>query len=105
MTLPLSYSRISILDLRFPIPSLPPPQTGCPDPTVRAPTLNPKSKIENPKSAGGQGRVRTSVDRKGRQIYSLLLLTAQPPVRFGFFTGTATRAGARFRLAPEIEFI
>ena len=30
---------------------------------------------------GGQGRIRTSVDRMGRQIYSLLLLTAQPPVR------------------------
>ncbi len=33
--------------------------------------------------SGGQGRVRTSVDHMGRQIYSLLLLTAQPPVRFG----------------------
>ena len=33
---------------------------------------------------GGQGRVRTSVDRMGRQIYSLLLLTAQPPVRNSF---------------------
>ena len=33
---------------------------------------------------GGQGRVRTSVDRMGRQIYSLLLLTAQPPVRNWF---------------------
>jgi hypothetical protein len=32
-------------------------------------------------SSGGQGRVRTSVDRRGRQIYSLLLLTTQPPVR------------------------
>ena len=32
-------------------------------------------------STGGQGRIRTSVDRMGRQIYSLLLLTAQPPVR------------------------
>ena len=34
-------------------------------------------------SPGGQGRIRTSVDRKGRQVYSLLLLTAQPPVRHG----------------------
>ena len=33
---------------------------------------------------GGQGRVRTSVDRMGRQIYSLLLLTTQPPVRNSF---------------------
>ena len=35
-------------------------------------------------ASGGQGRVRTSVDRKGRQIYSLLLLTTQPPVRNSF---------------------
>ena len=34
--------------------------------------------------SGGQGRVRTSVDRMGRQIYSLLLLTTQPPVRNSF---------------------
>jgi hypothetical protein len=40
-----------------------------------------KSAIINRKSAGGQGRVRTSVGHMGRQIYSLLLLTAQPPVR------------------------
>ena len=33
--------------------------------------------------SGGQGRIRTSVDHKGRQIYSLLLLTAQPPVQVG----------------------
>ena len=30
---------------------------------------------------GGQGRIRTSVARKGRQIYSLLPLTTRPPVR------------------------
>ena len=30
---------------------------------------------------GGQGRIRTSVARKGRQIYSLLVLAAHPPVR------------------------
>ena len=29
----------------------------------------------------GQGRIRTSVARKERQIYSLLPLTARPPVR------------------------
>ena len=33
---------------------------------------------------GGQGRVRTSVGHKGRQIYSLLLLTTQPPVHVEF---------------------
>ena len=31
---------------------------------------------------GGQGRIRTSVARKERQIYSLLPLTTRPPVRF-----------------------
>src|SRR5450432_2240816 len=30
---------------------------------------------------GGQGRIRTSVARKERQIYSLLPLTTRPPVR------------------------
>jgi hypothetical protein len=38
------------------------------------------SLITNHCIPGGQGRIRTSVDRMGRQIYSLLLLTAQPPV-------------------------
>ena len=39
---------------------------------------------------GGQGRVRTSVGHMGRQIYSLLLLTTQPPVR----TNLQGQAGA-----------
>ena len=46
--------------------------------------------------SGGQGRVRTSVDRMGRQIYSLLLLTAQPPVRNSFPHALA-RTGTPFR--------
>ena len=46
--------------------------------------------------SGGQGRVRTSVDRMGRQIYSLLLLTAQPPVR-NWFPCALARAGTPFR--------
>ena len=33
------------------------------------------------KTNGGQGRIRTSVARKERQIYSLLPLTTRPPVR------------------------
>src|SRR5215475_12731324 len=33
------------------------------------------------KLPSGQGRIRTSVARKERQIYSLLPLTARPPVR------------------------
>ncbi len=44
--------------------------------------LNPKSEIQNRKSThGGQGRIRTPVARKERQVYSLLPLTARPPVR------------------------
>ena len=35
---------------------------------------------ESQPKAGGQGRIRTSVARKGRQIYSLLPLAARPPV-------------------------
>ena len=33
--------------------------------------------------AGGRGRIRTSVARKERQIYSLLVLTTHPPVPRG----------------------
>ena len=33
------------------------------------------------KITGAQGRIRTSVARKERQIYSLLPLTTRPPVR------------------------
>jgi hypothetical protein len=32
-------------------------------------------------NSGGRGRIRTSVARKERQIYSLLPLAARPPVR------------------------
>jgi hypothetical protein len=34
-------------------------------------------------SSGGRGRIRTSVARKERQIYSLLVLATHPPVRTG----------------------
>ena len=44
---------------------------------------------------GGQGRVRTSVGHMGRQIYSLLLLTAQPPVRKLEMKTAQTLAGSR----------
>ena len=30
---------------------------------------------------GGRGRIRTSVARKERQVYSLLVLTTHPPVQ------------------------
>jgi hypothetical protein len=46
---------------------------------AREAARNRQSSIVN--DPGGQGRVRTSVGHMGRQIYSLLLLTAQPPVR------------------------
>jgi hypothetical protein len=45
---------------------------------------------------GGRGRIRTSVARKERQIYSLLVLATHPPVR----TGKAVlRSNARTRLS------
>ena len=34
---------------------------------------------------GGQGRIRTFVPRKEGQIYSLLALTAHPPVQLSEF--------------------
>ena len=34
-------------------------------------------------AGGGRGRIRTSVARKERQIYSLLVLATHPPVRAG----------------------
>ncbi len=46
--------------------------------------LSPADEVALSFEPGGQGRIRTSVDRMGRQIYSLLLLTAQPPVRIRF---------------------
>ena len=46
--------------------------------------------------SGGQGRVRTSVDRMGRQIYSLLLLTTQPPVRYRYSLIRDSRTGTLF---------
>ncbi len=38
------------------------------------------------RSGGGRGRIRTSVARKERQIYSLLVLATHPPVRTGGIT-------------------
>src|SRR5712664_3522997 len=39
------------------------------------------------RSGGGRGRIRTSVARKERQIYSLLVLATHPPVRTGELQG------------------
>ena len=36
--------------------------------------------VQLPRVAGGRGRIRTSVARKERQIYSLLVLATHPPV-------------------------
>ena len=53
--------------------------------------------------SGGQGRIRTSVDRMGRQIYSLLLLTAQPPVQNWSLRDRTERARCRLpRNAPSL---
>ena len=46
----------------------------------RSRTLNQRPESQSP-NFGGQGRIRTSVARKERQIYSLLPLAARPPVR------------------------
>ncbi len=35
------------------------------------------------RESGGRGRIRTSVARKERQIYSLLVLATHPPVPHG----------------------
>src|SRR5437899_11015372 len=47
---------------------------------------------------GGQGRIRTPVARKERQIYSLLPLATRPPVRFRV-AGEKARWGAAFSRA------
>ena len=44
---------------------------------ARSPLIITKTNLNN----GAQGRIRTSVARKERQIYSLLPLTTRPPVR------------------------
>ena len=69
MTLPLSYSRIPNGDER----------RVSKDETALSAAPGPP--VTRRRLTGGQGRVRTSVGHMGRQIYSLLLLTAQPPVR------------------------
>ena len=40
------------------------------------------SRITGQQNSGAQGWIRTTERRKGGQIYSLLALTAHPPVRF-----------------------
>jgi hypothetical protein len=48
---------------------------------------------KNRKVCGAQGRIRTSVARKERQIYSLLPLTARPPVHVLFEKPNAAESG------------
>ncbi len=61
-----------------------------PQPVLRAfPTSN----------HGAQGRIRTSVARKERQIYSLLPLTARPPVPKHPSEQKPVRRGPAFQLA------
>ena len=49
------------------------------------------------RSGGGRGRIRTSVARKERQIYSLLVLTTHPPVRTGENRKEGHCASAKFK--------
>ena len=95
MTLPLSYSRLplSIDNRRFSIEGQGIRSLLPPNPLLRLPA------IVNRKLIGGQGRVRTSVDHKGRQIYSLLPLTAQPPVRI--LPTALASTGRVLRSAPK----
>jgi hypothetical protein len=48
------------------------------------------------RSDGGRGRIRTSVARKERQIYSLLVLATHPPVRTGGINKEGRFASAKF---------
>ena len=48
------------------------------------------------RSDGGRGRIRTSVARKERQIYSLLVLATHPPVRTGGINKEGHCASAKF---------
>ncbi len=50
---------------------------------------------------GGQGRIRTPVARKERQIYSLLPLPTRPPVRIQISKSQRANAGP---LLPSIVF-
>ena len=62
--------------------TLPPIALGADSVTFRSRTLYQLSyNGRTAKTNGGQGRIRTSVARKERQIYSLLPLTTRPPVR------------------------
>jgi hypothetical protein len=59
-------------------------------------TQSPSDSLKNP---GAQGRIRTSVARKERQIYSLLPLTTRPPVQKPF--QAALLPAARFCKRPR----
>ncbi len=53
---------------------------------------------------GGQGRIRTPVARKERQIYSLLPLATRPPVRFRIAGGEG-KVGRRFLSRLFFRFV
>jgi hypothetical protein len=68
----------------------------------------PVSALKVPTERGGRGRIRTSVARKERQIYSLLVLATHPPVRKtteGFSNRDPSqlplRRAAFFHIAPK----
>ena len=89
MTLPLSYSRS--INLKSERLLFPPSVNGAHDQDRTGDLVLTKDVLCQLSYVGrfgsnrphGQGRIRTSVARKERQIYSLLPLTTRPPVRNG----------------------
>src|SRR6204780_1393217 len=53
-------------------------------------------------SHGGRGRIRTSVARKERQIYSLLVLATHPPVPNGKTCRNAKRRASELRFRKTL---
>ena len=99
VTLPLSYSRPRLVKLE---------NRNCRNWQVRSPNFQFRiSSFLSP--TGGQGRIRTPVARKERQVYSLLPLTTRPPVHFSPFRSLATaiarlcRTPNRMRLSWKIR--
>src|SRR5205085_2309548 len=64
----------------------------------RRPLLSKSDSLQIP-NPGGQGRIRTSVARKERQIYSLLPLTTRPPV----LVSRAPQRSLRSLLSPSLS--
>ena len=72
--------------------------------TFRSRTLYQLSDHGQLQTNGGQGRIRTSVARKERQIYSLLPLTTRPPVRTRHALPPDSQRKCGERSAPNTTF-